>query len=384
MAVGTLVTGQRGTANIDSTQRKIDMAEKIMLLEPDSTPLTVISKKIGALACFDPKFQWQEDELDPRWDKISNGGGYLSTDTSLVVANPGYYAAQQVLYFPRTGETIRVTSTNSGAGPLTVVRGIGSTAQALIDQDEILITGSVQPEGDASKPARTRNPAANYNYTEIIRDEWDATETERISVQQTDDDWQHQSLKKGIEHAKNVEYAMMVHNRNEDTSSGQARRQTGGFLFYATQNTTDAAANLTELGLFTALRPAFRYGSGEKWGFASMRAVDVLTAFPRSHVQIRQDETTFGMRVMQYISPHGTLNLVTHRLLEGSVLGGQIWIMDSDVVKYRHLTTQKGSRDSHINTNIQPPDVDGRKDEWLTECGFQPGQSARHGRIINI
>lgn len=383
MAPGTLVTGQRGTTNVEQTRRKIDMSEKVLLLEPDSAPLTVISKKIGDKPTGNPKFGWFEDELEPRFDAVNNGAGYASGATSIVVDNGPYFYAQAMVYVPRTGELIRVSSVSTNT--LTVVRGVGSTAAALVDNDELIIVNSAQPEGDASKPARTRNETPVYNYTQIFRDEWDETNTALMSeFEASPDDWDSQAAKKGIEHEKSKEYAFMLGHPSEDTSSGQARRTTGGFKHFVTTNVADAGGAMTEVELFSALRPMFRYGSKEKWAFASALAVDVMNGFPRGKLQIQQSEKSFGIRVFQYISPHGTINMVTHWLLEGATLGGQIWVMDSDVVKSRHLQNKRGSRDAHINTNIQNNDVDGRKDEWLTEKGLEFGQEKRHGLIIGI
>lgn len=384
MPPGTLVTGQRGTTNINQDQRKIDMSKKILQLEPDAAPFTVIMKNIGKRQVVDPKFKWQESELDPRYDTINAVGGYNAAATAWVVDNPAYFQAQNIVHVPRTNENVRVTAVDVGTSTLTVVRGIGSTAQALNDNEELLIANTAQPEGDASKPARSRNPVTVQNYTQIFRTEWDATETERISENETDDDWEFTAGQKGIEHKKDIEYAGMVGHPSEDTSSGQARRTTGGFRHFVTSNATDAGGAFTEAEFFSAMRPLFRYGAKEKWAFCSALAVDVLNSFPRGKLEVRQSEKTFGVRVMQYISPHGTLNLVTHWLLEGATLGGQIWVIDSDVVKYVSLKTKKGSRDTHINKEIQNNDVDGRKDEYLTEAGFQYGLEKRHGYIYGI
>lgn len=377
--VGTLVTGQRATNTIDQDQRKIDMADKILLLEPDSAPLTVITKNIGKKSTGDPKFKWQEDELEPRWD-LTNGS-VLVGGTSVTVDNGGYFQVANIVYVPRTGESMRVTAVAGNV--LTVVRGVGSTAAALNDNEELLITNTAQPEGDASLPARTRNPVNVFNYTQIFRTTWDATGTALHSENQGGDDWDHQALKKGIEHKKDIEYALMVGSPSEDVT-GNARRTTGGFKHFVTSNVFDAGGALTETELFTAMRPNFRYGAKEKWGLASALAVDVLNSFPRGKLEVQQSERTFGVRVMQYVSPHGAINLVTHWLLEGETLGGQIWILDTDVTKYRFLKNKRGSRDSHIRKEIQNNDVDGRKDEWLTEGGLEFGLEKRHGKIIGI
>jgi hypothetical protein len=133
------------------------MAQEILLLEPDAAPLTVITKNINKKATVNPKFQWLEDELDPRFDRINNGAGYASGATSIVVDNGAYFEVQQIVYVTRTKESMRVTAV-AGTNTLTVVRGVGSTAQALVDNDELLIANTAQPEGDVSRVARTRNP----------------------------------------------------------------------------------------------------------------------------------------------------------------------------------------------------------------------------------
>jgi hypothetical protein len=378
---GALVTGQRATNTIEQQQRRIDMASEILMLEPDQSPLTVITKNISKVRTKNPKFSWMEDELEPRFDQINNGAGYASGATSIVVDNGAFFRVQHVVYVPRTGESMLVTAVATNT--LTVVRGVGSTAQALLDNDEVLITSTAQPEGDASLVARSRNPVPVFNYTQIFREPWDETETTLHSEFEGEDDWDHQALKHGIEHAKNIEYALMVGHPSEDTTAN-ARRTTGGFKHFVVTNATDAGGVFTETELFAALRPSFRYGAKEKWGLASQLSVDVMNGFPRGKLEIRQTEKTFGLRVMQYISPHGTLNLVTHYLLEGSTLGGQIWILDTDVVKYRFLQNKRGSRDTHIRTEIQNNDVDGRKDEYLTESGLQFGLEKRHGYIFGI
>jgi hypothetical protein len=383
MTPGTLVTGQRGTTTGNADNRRVDMADKILLLEPDSAPLTVITKKISKKKTGNPQFKWQEDELDPRYDAVNNGAGYSDSDTSIVVDNGPYFYAQCLVYVPRTGETMRVTAVSTNT--LTVVRGVGdSTGAALLDNDELIITSSAQPEGDASKTARSRNQATVYNYCQIIRTEWDATGTGLHSEYEADDDWDHQALKHGIEHKVSVESAFMVGTRGEDTSSGQARRTCGGFKEFATENETAVNGALTEWEFFNGLRPMFDYGANEKWAFASPLAIDVLNGFPRGKLEVRQNEKTFGIRVMQYVSPHGTLNVIKHKLLKGEYLGGEIWVMDSDVVAYRYLQNKRGSRDTHIRKEIQNNDVDGRKDEYLTEAGPQIGSPARHGSFTGI
>lgn len=375
------VTGARGTLNVGQSQRKVDMAQAIQLLEPDAAPLTQFSAQLPKKATHNPEYSWLEDELEPRSDLVN--GAALAGATSVVVDNGPYFAEHDIVRVPRTGENFRVTAVATNT--LTVVRGVGSTAAAMNDNEELIITGSAQPEGDTSKPARSSNPTKVTNYTQIIRNPVEMTGTMMHSDQFTDPhDWDYQRNKKGIEHRKDIEYSVLLGRPSENTSGSQPRRTTGGAYHYATSNQTDAGGALTESELFSALRPAFRYGKKEKVGFASALAVDVLNSFPRGKVEFVQSEKTYGVRVANYISPHGSLRLVTHWLLEGTTLGGHILVLDMDAVRYRYLANSKGSRDTHVEENIQAPDADTRKDEYRTELGLEFGQSERHSLIYGI
>lgn len=382
------VTGARGTLNVGQAQRKVDMREEILLLEPDAAPLTVFSARARKRPAVNPQYSWIEDTLAPRFDAVNNGAGYASTATSVVVDNGAYFAEHDLVRVTRTGEVVRVTAVATNT--LTVVRGVGSTAAALVDNDELLIIGSAQPEGDTSKPARSDNPTQVTNYTQIVRNPVEMTETMRSSDQfTTPHDWDYQRNKKGIEHKKDIEYAFLLGHPSENTSGSQPRRTTGGAYHFVTTNVTDAGGALTEAELFGALRPAFRYGSKDKVALASALAVDVLNGFPRSNIQVIQgnegSNNTYGVRVMRYVSPHGTINLVTHWLLEGSYLGGHILILDMGAIAYRYLAGGVGgSRDTHIEENIQANDADTRKDEYKSEVGLEFGEEKRHALITGI
>jgi hypothetical protein len=385
MAPGTLVTGQRQTISGNPDNRRVDMADKILLLEPDSAPLTQITKNIRKRATGNPQFKWQEDELDPRFDRINNGAGYTNVATALVVDNAAYFEVDQIVYVTRTGEQMIVTAINTGTNTLTVTRGVGSTAAALVDNDELLIANTASPEGTTARGSRTRNSVTVSNYTQIFRKSVALSNTAMNSDYEADDDWDYQTLKKGIEHRKDIEYAFMVGRPSEVTANGVVTRTTAGFRHFVASNVTDAGGTFTETEFFTALRPAFRYGRKEKWGLCSALVVDVLNAFPRGKLQFMQSDKTFGLRIVQYVSPHGTLNVATHWMLEGDALGGQMWILDTDAMQYRYMKSGKGGqRDTHINEHVEAPGTDGRQDEWLTEAGLQFGSEKRHGYVYNI
>lgn len=382
------ITGARGTGNISSDQRYIDMAPTISLLEPSSNPLVLLSKRAGKRAVADSTFNWMEDASEPRFDAINNGGGYNTSATSLVVDNGAYFAEHYLVQNTRTGEVFRVTGVSTNT--LTVVRGVGNsgTGVAMNDDDELLIIGIAQPEGDTSRPARSTNPSKVTNYTQIFREPWEATGTLLSSSNQVNPhDWNHQANKHGIEHAKDIEYTLWTSKSDLNTSGSQPRRTTKGVFNYITTNVTAAGGALTETTLRTFLRTSSRYTPGaNRVLFASGLVVNAITGFAIGKLETHQSETTYGMNVQRYVSPFGSLDVVWHPLFEGTYYGGYAALLDMSEVKYCYLNGDGpgGSRDTHVRTNIQTNDLDGRKDEYLTECGLQLGNQKKHALLTGV
>lgn len=381
------VTGQRGTLSGNQSLRAIDMREEILLLEPDSTPLTVFTAKLPKARTKDPLFKWAEDALDPRFTTTSTS--YNTTATSIVVATGTgtYFAKDDLVRVTATGETMRVLSVSTDT--LTVSRGVGAaspgTGQAISSGGELLILGSIQPEGDTAKVPRSTNAVVKTNYTAIIRDPFASTRTNMQSDQlTTPNDWAYQARKKGIEHAKSIEYQFLLSHPSEDTSGPYPRRATGGAYHFVSTNVTAVGGTLTESTFWNALRGAFRFGSKDKVAFGASKVVQVLNQFPLGRLQVRSGESTYGLRVFTYYSPFGTLHLVNHWLLEGTELGGHLLVLDMEQVRYRYLQNENGSSDTHVRQNIQQPDTDGRMDEYLTEAGLEFGLEKTHALLTGI
>lgn len=380
------VSGARGTGNVTQGLRKVDFADHILLLQPDESPLTVLSKRLNKKPTHNPEFKWAEDDIDVRFS--ATAGTETNSDTSIAVTSGhgGYFKANDLVRVPRTGEVFKVTSVSTDT--LTVVRGIGAggTGVAMNSGEELLILGSAKAEGATSDAARSNNPSIVTNYTQIFRRPVEATETWIHSDQYvSENDWDHQIRKSGIDHAKDIEETFINGKASEDTSGSQPFRTTAGVLSYISTNVTAAGGALSETSFFAALRPGFRYGSKTKTGLASGLVVDVLNTYPRSKVQVTSaSEDTYGLQVVKYQSPHGVLNLVTHWLLEGSTLGGYLIGLDMSAIKYRYLANSKGSRDTFLKEDIQTPDADTRKAEFLTECGLEMGLEKQHFLITGV
>ncbi len=384
------VTGARGTLSGTQSIRAVDMADTVLELEPNAAPLTVLSAKLGSEPTHNPEFSWIEDDLEPRFSAVATVTTPATTGTALVVtAAQGVRFAQHMLVKnTATGEVFRVTAVATDT--LTIVRGVGTAGVgvAMTVADELMILSYAQPEGDTSRPARSKNPTKVTNYTQINRTPFEATRTWRASntfVRPAD--WSRQAAKAGIEHKKDWEYIHFHGKPSEDTSSSQPRRTSGGVFHYITTNVTDAGGTMTEAEFFGAFRGAFRYGNqSSKTLFASQLFLDVINGYPRGKIVINNEagNQSYGINVTRFVSPQGALNVVPHFLLEGAKFGGYGVILDLSQIKKRYLANDMENRNTKILENIQAPDADTRKDEYLTESGLQFGLEKSHALIVNV
>lgn len=381
------VTGQRTTGNVAANQRIIDLSEKVLRLEPDASPLCVITKRLSKSQTTNVTFRWAETERTTRFDAVNNGAGYNTTDTSIVVDTGTLFSANDLVKVPRTGEVFSVTSVSTNT--LTVVRGNGTgTGVAIVDNDPLYIIGKAEEEGGTAATARAVDPTFVENYTEIFKRSVEISGSAGSEVQWTSPhDWQLQHEGEAIEHMVDIENAFLFGKPASVTLDSKPARYTGGALHFATQNGVSAGGTLTEAGFETFLRGAFRYGSNNKTLFASPLLVSVLNNFSQTKLQTDVGDNTYGVSVSKWISPHGTVNIVKHNLLEGATWGGYGILLDlgRGNVKYRYLAGGPlGSRDTKLYRNRQAPDRDGQLDEWITECGLQFGQSKTHGVLSGV
>jgi hypothetical protein len=374
------VTGQRNTVNVAADQLGRDISEEIQMLEPNAQALAIWTSRLNKKRCVSKKVEWGEDSRKARFLSVAAGGALVGAAVIPVTAGQGTYVQQwDQLLNTRTGEQIRVDSI--AGDNVTVTRGIGSMNAA----DELYLIGAAQPEGDTSKPARSDNPSVLYNLTQIFRTPVEASGTLLATAPLLrPHDWDHQKRKAGVEHAIDKELAFLFGRRSALTSGASEDRTMGGALSFIATNQTDAGGDLSEPEWNAFQMQAFDYGSQSKLFLASGVVLSALNKFPASKQQTRNDETTYGMSVHHFTSPFGELNVVQHKLLKGSKYGGYGILVDMDQAAYRFLAGEGENRDTKVLPNRQANDLDGRKEEILTEVTLQFGTEKAHAVLSGV
>lgn len=382
MAV-TMITAPTNTQTILSNQRVVDMADKIYLLEPNAAPLYVLVSKLNKRVAISTTVEWIEDELNPSWSTLTMSA---SASHTVLSATNSYFNTYDLVKIPSTGEVVLVTATNSGY--VTVTRSVGDTAAAsAASAADLVIIGSAFAEGSSATDLKviTTTNVRKYNYLQIFRKAVEITKTLANSELYGGDDRSYQRKKKGIELMRDLERSFLFGERAEDTST--PRRTTGGIDEYISTNATAAGGTLTETEFEGFLRTIFRYGSNSRYLFSAPIVLSVISMWAQGKLQMFPKDKTYGIAINQYISPHGTINLVKELMLENaggvsstSNYGGYAFAIELEEVVYRYLQ----NRDVQFETDIQSPGDDFYMDQYICEVGLEFHQERKHGQLTGV
>ena len=382
----TILTGDAATAatqGIEAKRRKIDMRDRIYLLEPSVTPLSLLLNKMGRGVAKSPRHEWLEAAATPTTETLA--AQVINTATTFEPPNPSYYPVHSVFRHQAPGEPCLVTA-NDGS-TLTITRAYGGgTAATWATSSSLTILGGAAREGDDSESSRSTKKVPQYNFTQIFRDPFGGSATLQKSDLYGPDFLAQEAMERGIEHQKYIELAMFFGKRNGDSSfagtwddEATPRRTMGGIDEIITTN-TDSFSTITLLQIFNFAEGVFRYGSDTKMWFLALGESSILSSIATNALQVVPPAGTYGINIKQLVTPHGVFNVVAHKLFEGASYSQYGFALD---LKYLEYVVLNG-RDTTLFTNIQAPDVDGQKNEYLTECTLLRQFEEAHGRSTNM
>ena len=90
-----------------------------------------------------------------------------------------------------------------------------------------------------------------------------------------------------------------------------------------------------------------------------------ISDFARGAIRIAPGDRTFGVKIQQYESPHGSVNLIRNPLFTNNYAEIAV-LVDLDSVEYVALN----GRDTTLKENIQANDKDSVKHEFFSEVGL--------------
>jgi len=379
----------------------VDAVDKIFLLEPNKHPLVTLLTNVGKVydgkswtgssmmkaATGNPEFTWFEDVYGGRYARAA--ASYAASATSIDVTGAGTSSAYiftvgDVVKNARTGENFLVSAITD-SDTIGVTSAFGTTATAAGNTgDSLFIIGNVNEENSGVRNTNTTRAVSQKNFTQIFKTTIALSNTEKASNLYGGGDLPYQRAKKGTEHALDIEKAFWFGEKKYDTTGtqGQPRRATGGVLEFINAGNSyvqNQGGPLTAPDLNTFLREAFTYGSTEKVLFAGGIVLQAINEIARGQIVTKTGDTTYGVKISQWMTAFGTINIV-HNPLFVEDYAGYAFLLDMECFRYRYLN----DRDTKLEMNVQTPGLDGVVDQYITEAGLERKQAPRHALLKGV
>ncbi len=379
-----LVTAVRGTdTQATETRRSRDVSPALAQLEPDAGPLITLMSKTRSLAATDPKFEWFENQLLPRFDTL--GADLGAADATMTVTNYKFFRKGDVVRVNKK-EFVLVTTTPTTTS-VAIQRAFGETAATTAKSGQQLhIAFSSNEEGAKRRDILSTQRVPQYNYTGIKRDTFGVTKTAMATKTFAGMDFTEEQAQQLIEHKKSIELETLMGERYEDLTGTKPKRASRGIRNWIGTNIKLVNGALTEPTVDSHLRVTYRYGQKVKLGLLSPIAAQAFNGFAKDKLRILDMAKTYGVSMSRYENAGRVLLLTEHVLMTNddlndfSGLAGEAHVIDIEDVNLRFLN---GRLTVH-NENIQAPDEDQRIDEYLSEVGLQVKLERKHGSWLGI
>lgn len=394
-----------------STNReKLDFSEGIALLDPNENPFTLMTMKYGRKTSGNVKHSWFEDVLVPETDTADTVT--TTADTVFEIDNIDRWAVGDIALVNASREAMLVTAISdaaSGAATITVIRDYGATsgawtavAAAIADGATLQIIGNAFEQGHDLPTLKSTKEVQMDNYCQDQRTPFGISEIAAAAAVRGEADWPYQMRKGGISHMRKIELQNLwgrpmpgdkglfsgTHSAAGDapaTGGGIWHFLTGGTGFTGTgANRLTEQAELTKGEFLTWVRHAFQYGSSKKIGFCSGIFREQLDTWGISNLQTFSTTTVYGIAVAKWVSAHGTILFVTHKMLDGMTgIGGCCFLLDMAEIKW---ITYSNIGSTRLRT-LKPYEADGstvKKAEFQTISCIEVKNPEKHACLYGM
>ena len=434
-------------AVIDSTipsRRLYDFSDRIAELAPEESPFFVYLSNVGKVPTSDSQFRFLEDRTKIHMTDKSffiDGAQTLAaagSSTSVVIesaagssgsaGNVNWLIPGMVVQFAQNVNTdgssdteaiIQATAvintiTHNSADTtinVTTIEASSGGTTTLDDEGNGVVIGTSYAEGTGAPDVFSQQLDNGFGYTQIFKTACEMSNTARATVYRGyADEWSRIWNTKLREHKIDIERAMLFGMK----ASVGGRQYTDGIVGHIIKNggsvsdgsigsysestpylATYTTSELTYDGLLTAFETMYdpaRGGSDAKLALCSLPVIshfnkiagfgELSMGGDQTRYTFESSKGVFGHNVTVIDTVHGSVTLVKEPLFRNNA-SGHMCFVDLDNVSYRPLVGNGINRDTQIETHVEAPDEDLRKDMILTEAGLEVTLSESHA-LINV
>lgn len=404
--------GMKGTGDWAENERPENWRETILYLYPNgSAPITGILSMIGSERTDDPVFHWWTKTLPEQGGDVTN----VYTDANLNSAYSGdNYSKGQTVYVKaaesvisefaidkqvllRDKDNYSVDTTGyvtdrvlNGADSYISVKLIEDTSSAndLDGVDRMIITGNANEEGAEMPDSISYDPVEYDNYTQIFRNSLSISRTSRKTRLRTGDAYQERKRETLELHSIEMEKALIWGVKYSTTGPrNKPKRFTQGLRNFITSNEPENVDDFTSNADFSGdswlqggeewlddqLERIFRYGRPEKLGVVGSGAMKAINRLSKvsGDINLRPMTASYGLKVVEWITPFGTLYLKTHPLFSYEPTNrNSMIVMEPSKIKTRFIDDTTFYEDPQDDEN-RNNNRDGTEEEFLSELGWE-------------
>ncbi len=343
-------------------------------------PTLISLVQTGGEPATNTKHEWLEDVLAPERDALAAAVSDGST-TSMTVNTGDKFAPGMVIAFEGYDELCLVSSISGNT--LTVQRGYGgSSAGAIANGTEVLIVSRPRPEGTDPGDDKGRQPATEYNYTEIFDATAKVSRTAQVVRQYGIEnalDYQVQNHARII--ARRMNNALIYGRRVARTAS--VNGSMGGVLQFVGAsggNVMDAAGqDLTATILNDAIEQVVRDGGRPNILIANTNQARKISGFNASNLQVQREDQAAGNVVYRFVNDL-PMGVITQIVVDMNFPKNKIGILDTTRIR---LVPLKNSALSDEDATPKGADYFARRilGEYTAEI---KNAKEAHGLITNL
>ena len=313
--------------------KKGDFASGLLQTEAAGmAPLFALTAGMDSADAGDTTVTWFEENVNTGRVNITNNA---AAGVTLVVDNDTMIKVNDIFMVEANGEFVFVTAIAGTSA--TVIRAFAGTSAVSVDGSSTPVPmqriGTAVEEGSDRPTAQANLGYPRFNYMQIFRNAWDVTGTARKVEFYTGDRVAKNKADNSMFHSEDIERSLMFGRKSIGVRNGQPFRTMDGILTQITTNVTTQAGSggsvsLKELRNF--LQPIFerniRGKPNERIAFVGNTVLAVLDdlVLAVGSYNISEGEESFGMTIHRFKTPFGTINLVSHPLMNLS----PVWTKD--------------------------------------------------------
>ena len=439
--MSTFYSGQAGQdptgVDIRDTRRMFDFGERVAELAPQQSPFFVYLSKVAKKPTDDPVFkfleqrhQWQRRNF--RLSEAVSSAAYTSGTTYIndsgddlvnvsvyydqfgnpqgtTEYKPMFFVSGLIVGIADSDGTVRrfivdaTPSVTAGTGVVDVkLKALFSATVVFNDLAQGQVMGSAHAEGGTAPDGWEDKMYDREGYCQIFKTAISTFSGTAMATRYRGiaNEFKRVWAEKLMEHKMDLEQALLFGTgaASNEQSTSAPTRYTDGIVPYTESNGKVYNMSYASSGydaFLDAMEDFFAPesgNSGNKLVLSSRKVITYLNklgngSFMNNSVgadQYRLDVNSipgqFGHTVTKVSTIFGNLHFVQEPLLRGPWENYCVAV-DMKNVAYRPLVGNGTNRDTHILTNVQNNDVDGRKDMILTEAGLEISVPETHAVI---